>query len=231
MRITLLSIFLIVIFLMLSCATSDSDYNQVNDNRNSLDVSIYEIDVEEAGTMKISDLFEKLEFVRLETTDSFLVDEIKKLIVHDDLILIHSADILFIFNSTGKIVRKIDKKGKGPDEYISLSNFLYDPENQTIEILDGPSETIKYYNLSGNMTGELFLGFDVQDFVKLQKHYLFYCGNQLGDMNRHKLVYFDVESKRIIQQYIPIDPNISAYLHINDIANFEIFNGHISFPQ
>lgn len=230
MHISSLVIILSFCFLTLAC-TSDvkSDYKLFEDYNLLSNTNHYVIDIEDVSTFKISNLFDELDYIKLETNDTFLVDEINKLIVNDELIFVNSNNMILIFDLSGKIVRKLDKEGKGPDEYIALTDFVLDEESQIIEILDSQAETIIYYNLNGEKVGELFIGLDAQSFIKLNDKYLFYCGNQFGDLNKYKLVYFDIDSKKILKQYIPINLKEASYLHINDNVNFSNFSDSITF--
>lgn len=83
-----------------------------------------------------SDLFERIEFVQLETNDSVLIGSIGKIQLTDSFIYIldKTQDCIFIFNNDGSFNNKISRKGKGPGEYLGISDFEAD-DNGNIEIL------------------------------------------------------------------------------------------------
>ena len=230
MRISSIVIFLSIYFLTLACTSERQNDDKPLEYQNPLsNANHYGIDIEDASTVKISNLFDELDYIRLETNDTLLISGIRKLIVQDGLIYISSNNAILTFDLSGKFVRKLDKKGKGPDEYLSISDFIIDGENQMIEIFDSRAKTMRYYNFNGDKVGEVFIGFDAQSFIKLKDKYLFYCGNIIGDLNKYKLVYYDIDENEIIKQYIPIDLKEADYLHIGDDMNFSVFNDSITF--
>lgn len=83
-----------------------------------------------------SDIFEKIDFVQLETNDSTLIGNIGKIQLADSFIYLldKTQDCIFIFNDDGSFNNKISRKGKGPGEYLAISDFEAD-DNGNIEIL------------------------------------------------------------------------------------------------
>lgn len=117
---TVLSSFVWISFLM-SCTSPSSS-------------GLKEIVIDPSQTIGFYDLAEDVEpefdIFALETTDSCLVGGICRIIYTNDLYyILDNNSVIFIFNPQGKFVSKLDKKGRGPDEYVHIRDFTVVGEN------------------------------------------------------------------------------------------------------
>ena len=108
------------------------------------------VDINNTSPISPEILFSSARIIPLETTEESLIAEIDKILIHEEKIYILDSrqNIVFVFNIDGHFLFKIDKKGRGPEEY----NFLYDiainPYNQSLELLD-PMGNFLAYDLNG----------------------------------------------------------------------------------
>jgi hypothetical protein len=80
------------------------------------------------------------------------IGEFRKIFVYKERIYILDAFIaekIFIFNMQGKIIRVIDSKGGGPNEYRGLMDMTISPENDYLVIADRLSPFVLYFTLDG----------------------------------------------------------------------------------
>ncbi len=100
--------------------------------------------------ISISDIFESIELIPLETSRTSLIKDIEKIRFFEDKCYVFdkSQAVLFIFDYQGKYLDKIDKIGKGPGEYSYIYDFYLDTIHKKIEMLS-PFGTILYYNFDG----------------------------------------------------------------------------------
>jgi hypothetical protein len=95
--------------------------------------------------------FMDVEYIALETNDDFLNQGVV-LDIGKEIILvrnrINDGDI-FVYNRTGKALRKINCKGQGGEEYISIYNITLDEENGEFFVNDSMKKKILVYDLSG----------------------------------------------------------------------------------
>ena len=131
-----------------------------------------------------SDLFSSIELIQLETKAECLLDavEFPEIILNDSLILIpekHGFN-LYAFDRTGKFRNEIGKRGQGPGEYLSISNFFLNSEKATI-FVESISEILEY-DYSGKFIHS-FNKISTNDGSQLNKY--FYVGNSLfiGSIN------------------------------------------------
>ena len=96
-------------------------------------------------------LYDKVEFVSLETNDKCLITNIQSMLIRDSLIyILDSSTNLFVFNRQGHFKRQIGSLGQGPAEYIKINSFFIDKTKQCIVIVDDMKKAFLYYDFNGN---------------------------------------------------------------------------------
>ena len=82
--------------------------------------------------------FMDVEYIVLETNDDFITRGVVK-DVGKEIILVtnpnNDGDI-FIFDRTGKGIRKINRRGQGPEEYTRFTDIILDETNSEIFVVD-----------------------------------------------------------------------------------------------
>lgn len=141
---TLIFIGVTILFIMTGCGGSHS----------STDAFIT-VDINESYSTKkelVLQDFMDVEYIPLETNDEFInqgcVEAVgKKFIVVTN----YSNDgNIYIYDRSGKAVRKINRKGQGGEEYTFILSITLDEENNEIFINDHYAKKIKVYDLEGN---------------------------------------------------------------------------------
>lgn len=130
MRIKLLSFLLIIIFC--SCG-GESTYKTANTD------SVLVIDLllePESKVTKLSEFAEDVEYIPLQTTDSSLIGGVvNKIVTTDNSIYILNNNVILCFDIDGKFLFKLDKQGRGPEEYMYISDFDVSSDNKILTIL------------------------------------------------------------------------------------------------
>lgn len=112
------------------------------------------------GSIKMSDVIDGLEYVRLETTKECLIGKVDRIIPLEHVFLFvdrWKTCSVFIFDREGKFVRKISRRGKGPQEYISLTDADYDTDAGQLIILDSFGRKLLFYSLEGKFVKQIDL--------------------------------------------------------------------------
>ena len=96
--------------------------------------------------------FMDVEYIALETNDEFLnqgfVQDIGKEII---LVKNRTSDgDIFVYDRTGKSLRKINRKGQGGEEYTNIFNITLDEENKEMFVNDISKRKFFVYDLYGN---------------------------------------------------------------------------------
>ncbi|MCP9612649.1 BF3164 family lipoprotein [Coprobacter tertius] len=134
----LIKLFALVFIICYACSSEkkiESDLTKINVNPSETGIAL-----------DIANNIEKQwEIIPLETKDECLVNEADKILYKNGIyyILDRQGNSLFLFDSDGKFISKILKKGEGPDEYSNLDAFAVD--NDSIWISDASSRSLICY--------------------------------------------------------------------------------------
>ena len=96
--------------------------------------------------------FMDVEYIPLETTDEFITKGFVKAVGSEFIVATNlgtDGDI-FIFDRSGKGVRKINRFGQGGEEYASISTVLLDDDQQELFVQDYAARKVLVYDLYGN---------------------------------------------------------------------------------
>lgn len=82
-------------------------------------------------------LFKKVELIQLETSEECLLNNIDKIIFHNDSIFImdKKQGTIFLFDSNGNYINKLSQQGNGPKEYYDLVDFTLNRYTNNLELL------------------------------------------------------------------------------------------------
>ena len=120
-----------ILFILMGCGVDKSD-------------SLVTVDVTANYPKKelVLQDFMDVEYIPLEITD----------VGKDILVLtnVRQGEILIFDRSTGKGLKKINRRGQGPEEYILPFNVHLNKEEDEMFVNDGPSSKIQVYDLDGN---------------------------------------------------------------------------------
>jgi len=192
--------------------------------------------------LTMSSIFETVEYIRLETRDDCLLDNDLKLYVTKHYIIttdIKQNAALLFDRKTGKFIKKIGSRGRGPCEFLSLiSSHAFDEKNQILYFDQGNKwigyqiETEEIFIINkpnlGNNGGQM----SVPNFFMLDS--IFYYGfvnNFTGNCNI-RLVIFDkmgtiYKTFPNYQIFQKSDPNILSWFS----GEYYQFNNNFYFKE
>lgn len=140
--------------------------------------------------LTLQDIFD-VEYIALDTNEEFITAGLIDCISKDIIIVKNSSmcldgDIL-VFDRNGKGLRKINRKGQGPEEYIAASYITIDEENDEMIITDLFGQNYKVYDLFGNFKLSLKNSRNIQGYggVFDQEHLI--CCKLSGDFVNGKM--------------------------------------------
>ena len=185
----------LVCFLFAGC-------KQVSDSEN------ISIDVNQKG--KMADIFCSYEYIPLETSskEDNIIAGINKIIMQDDRIYIldkERASVL-IFSHDGKYINKINKRGRGPQEYLEIKDF--DVRNSIIYTLSRSNKAIYAYDIKGNFIQSYDLKDWYNNFHIVDDRTMFLYSERSNDQ-KYNFIVFDYISGEIKKEFDPFKENCS----------------------
>jgi len=76
-----------------------------------------------------------IRYVPLETNENCYLADVRKVLKNEELILISDSESnLFQFTSSGQFIRRIGRLGKGPGEYLYMTDFVVDHSFENVYI-------------------------------------------------------------------------------------------------
>lgn len=135
--------------------------------------------------------FMDVEYIALETNDDFINQGIV-LDVGKEFILVKNRNrindgTIFVYDRNGKAIRKLNRKGQGGEEYISLYSVTLDEENEEMFVNDILGKKIVVYDLYGNFKRS----FKHKNGINFQ----FYI--DVFNYDRHHLICYDENHEEI----------------------------------
>jgi hypothetical protein len=136
------NLFLILIACTFAC-TTPSCKREVASNKYDLD---------SFPPLNPHELFKKIDVVVLDSIPDQPIYAILKIVYHNNLLYIqdYQRANLLVYSETGKFVRSIGSKGRGPGELEDVRDFQINRFTGNIEILGNPSPSIMIYDTKGN---------------------------------------------------------------------------------
>lgn len=135
----------ILLFLFILSISSCKNNNNADKESILNTIKINSNKLQEEGYL--SSLVKDFQIVPLETNDSSLILDIRKVMCYKDYIYIldKSTFRLLLFENNGKFIKQIGKRGQGPGEYLELLDFTIDTIGDRLLLADYRNTFLKPY--------------------------------------------------------------------------------------
>lgn len=153
----------IVITLFYSCRSQD--------DINALPISV---DYKDSKQIQLSEYFTLVKVCPLETTPENLMGHIKKIEIYntDFYILDEANNCVFHHDSSGRFINQLNKIGRGPQEYMRITDLKVNDNG--IFILDYSQQSIIQYDHNLQFIRKTHLDFFASEFLLQQENIFFY---------------------------------------------------------
>lgn len=179
-----------ILFLLLSCLKCKRSAEEIPPN-------IIEVEFPKTPNNKLID--ENLvlsDVIMLETSDSSLIRQIKKVIKFENkIIVLNGKEEVLIFDINGRYLNNINKRGTGPGEYNNIVDIAIDNSKGHL-IVYSDNLKILVYNLLGDYIFEINKINTNSLYEKISfDNKLLYFYNPLNTSNENLIEVFDIDKK------------------------------------
>lgn len=187
---------------------------------------VIHISLDDSPEWNFTDYFEFSNTIALES--SSIISGINKLIFHNDKILIldKKTKSILKFSNKGILEKRMHFVGKGPEEYLEISDFIVDKQVNDILVLDGEvGQQMVRYDWNGNFKKKKPIPFKCNSFELIQDDYMVYCGNRQSKENTIDANFFSNivicdSDFQVVYKQVPVSKgwNGRRYLFNNNTA-------------
>jgi hypothetical protein len=181
-------------------------------------------------TINLSEIGKEISYLPLETSSLCLIEVIEKVLLSKSFIFINDAQKrLLQFDRTGKFIRQIGSKGRGPEEYLYVYDFCINELTSEIYIFGYDKMVI--FSFDGKFKKANKLSFRIADAILLNNTSLmFHLPNAPGRS------YFNVYSWIITDmQGTPIQRFKNHVMRVNNVGVSKtpiyVFEGSARFME
>lgn len=131
--------------------------------------------VPEQADMPIDSIIGKVDYIKLGDTGDVLIGDVSKLWITPQHIVIvdkFKAMSIFVFDRAGNAQAVINRLGRGPQEYTSLTDVCLTPDQQRIVVLDNSKKKLLYYNMEGDFLYDKNTSFWIGDLAYADEQHI-----------------------------------------------------------
>jgi hypothetical protein len=193
------SVYLILVFLLISSCRSSVNYDKRKD------VVRISLDGRGMGRVKI----DSIDIIPIETSKDVLLSNNLKILFRkegDFFVADFITQMVYRFNKNGKCLNSIGHKGRGAREYTSISDFMV--HGDTVELLcgKGSNSEVLLYDKNGTFIKKKVIPLAALSFQKYRENYFFSTSYN----KRYKYRIFVTDAKgNILQSFLPNTSNIN----------------------
>ena len=130
-----------------------------------------------AEIVNLSSIASDIDYIPLEITkESYITGVFRLIKTSENLLVLDYNNMkytrLLIFDLDGSFIKLIQSEGKGPGEYVSISDFTYDPVNKLIVILDSYQKKVLHFSLSGEFVKEYAIDVYTQNISFIEPNHI-----------------------------------------------------------
>ena len=164
----------------------------------------------------LSDIATDIQYIPLETAPKALMRFVNYLKATDKKYYINTVLELLCFDKTGKFLYKLDKQGRGPEEYTYLSDYDILPDKKLVMVLASSSNKLLLYNETDS--GFQYLKkLDLKirptycDFIPNQDNILLSFSSSTGE-NRYQCIVINQNGDTILKR-----PNYFKFTRLSKV--------------
>jgi len=198
-------IYLSIILLLFNC-------NSINQNNNVITIQDFT-----KPDIFFTDFVDNIEIIKLE--DSVLIADSPTLVAYDSSYYIYNrqdspfstktkANVLLKFSKSGKFQYSIGDNGRGPNEYLFVTNFQIC--NDTFYVYSSPNLTVNKFLKTGEFISKQSIKIKDYSFFQAYQFNNLYLSYRWGEKLSYWVNMID-EKGNILKQYLPRNPTTDPF--------------------
>jgi hypothetical protein len=204
-------LFLIVALLIVSCTR---EKKMIEHNPNMQDINI---DVKTENDFRFSLLYDSCDVIILKTSEKNL-GGISKIRVDNSNLYILSMNKLYLFNNQGEFINVYDKKGKGPDEYLNIEDFIVTKDN--IQFIDFNQKKIVFLDRKLYFIKSIQIDFYASSFFMDDNKTYIFNHNSSGYSNSNFKISIRDSNLKVKNGYFPMSDVFMHYYYVIEQNNY-----------
>jgi hypothetical protein len=203
-------LYVLLIFISIACDLTKED------KKNTVRGDIVSIPITEMETDygKLSDFAEDIKMIPLEISGDCILDKVEKIVMSDSCIFImerYNQKGIYVFDHSGKYLYRVGNCGQGPDEFVDLSDFSLNEEQQLIYLYDIMRKKVLIFSFEGDFIKDIQMNYYADKFEYQDNLFYLYRESPVMGDPAYSLVIKDDKGKTI-NKYYPLI-NKSPYIH------------------
>lgn len=149
--------------------------------QNTVDISIangqtVQIDLNRLNP--VEPLIRSVSFLKLDGIDEELIKNQPRIKCDDSFLYVHGKQSpkIYLFDKTGKLIRIVNRKGEGPEQYKTVTDFFVCKNK--LFVYDNIQGVLLQYNAKGDYESKLALTTKGYRIAEYNNQYIVYMGNQ-----------------------------------------------------
>ncbi len=220
-KISLIHYFFVLALILFGCKKKTNAPHPPHESAEVISISL-----QNSPEWAFNDYFEIKKVIPLDS--KIIISELNKLVFHNEKILLldQKSKSIVRFSNDGDFEKRLHFVGKGPEEYMEITDFIVDNKSNDIIILDGNiGQQMVRYDWEGNFKKKQQIPFHSNSLEALEDGFIIYCGNHqskenvIDDKSFNNIVYCD-SNFHVYDKQIPVSSawNGLRYLFKNSTA-------------
>jgi hypothetical protein len=126
---------------------------------------------------------------------------------------------LLSFSTSGKFLKKYSKVGRGPGEYMEITDFTYLPDKEKLAILCSGCKKIYFYNLKGEFLKETSIDFRPNRIISFSDKLILVNNRQFRDLSDYFSVSIISENGDLQNRLIKHENEVAEKKRISVAGN------------
>lgn len=160
--------------------------------------------IEGDGKVSLLDSIKNHKIICLETSEESILSDTDKVRLFNDKIAVLDGESILIFDFNGKLTKKINNRGRGPNEYLEILDFSLRQNDESIFVLvsmNGYNLGVFHYSSDGKLLDDFSIPFYATSIAYFENKLFFYSDYFSRNQNDYNVNITNLNGKLISSQF------------------------------